>query len=72
MRVLFYFKGGDNMSKIKKKQYVFYTNWNKHELKCACLFHNPCCYQVPKECEEIELEYSPYEDLEEYEEQKRK
>ena len=48
---------------VKKKKYVFLTKWNKHCLECACLFHNPMCDS--KVCEEIELEYSPYQDLEE-------
>ncbi len=50
------------MSKIKKRQYVFLSNWIGQELKCACLFHNPLCDN--KECEEIELKLAPYEDLE--------
>ena len=53
------------MAKIKSRQYVFLSNWDRHDLKCACLFHNPCCNEVPKNCEEIELTLKPYEDIEE-------
>lgn len=51
------------MSKVKKRQYVFLSNWIGQYLKCACLFHNPLC-ENNKKCEEIELEYSPYQDIE--------
>lgn len=51
------------MSKVKKRQYVFLSNWTGRDLKCACLFHNPLCEEY-KKCEEIELTLSPYEDLE--------
>lgn len=50
--------------KVKKRQYIFLSNWDGQDLKCACLFHNPCCTNVPKVCEEIELTLAPYEDLE--------
>lgn len=46
-----------------KRKYVFLSNWDKHYLKCACLFHNPLC-KNHKECEEIELSLSPYDDIE--------
>ena len=49
---------------MSKRKYVFYSNWNKHSLKCACLSHNPCCKKVPTECEEIELTLNPYDDIE--------
>lgn len=52
------------MSEIKKREYVFLSNWEGQELKCACLFHNPCC-KDNKNCEEIELSLLPYQDLEE-------
>ena len=55
-------KGG-NMSNVKKRKYVFLSNWEGQELKCACLFNNPLCVNH-KKCEEIELTLSPYEDLE--------
>lgn len=51
------------MSNVKKRQYVFLSNWEGQELKCACLFHNPLCHKH-KKCEEVELTLSPYEDLE--------
>lgn len=51
------------MSNVKKRQYVFLSNWEGQDLKCACLFHNPLCHNY-KKCEEIELTLSPYEDLE--------
>lgn len=51
------------MSKIKKREYVFLSNWVGQDLKCACLFHNPLC-KDNKKCEEIELTLAPYEDLE--------
>lgn len=51
------------MSNVKKRRYVFLSNWEEQDLKCACLFHNPLC-QKYKKCEEIELTLSPYEDLE--------
>lgn len=50
---------------VSKRKYVFLSNWDRHKLKCACLFHNPCCSDVPKECEEIELTLNPYDDVEE-------
>lgn len=49
------------MSKVRK--YVFYSNWDRQNLICACLFHNPCCDKY-KKCEEIELELRPYDDVE--------
>ena len=61
--MLFIIPGGDIISKIKKRKYVFLSNWIGQELKCACLFHNPLC-ENHKKCEEIELQISPYEDLE--------
>ena len=51
------------MSDVKKRRYVFLSNWEGQELKCACLFNNPLCKKY-KKCEEIELTLSPYEDLE--------
>lgn len=51
------------MSNVKKRQYVFLSNWEGQDLKCACLFYNPLC-ENHKKCEEIELTLSPYEDLE--------
>lgn len=61
---LFYVKGVVIISIVKKRQYVFLSKWDKQNLICACLFHNPCCTNV-KKCEEIELTLSPWEDLEE-------
>lgn len=52
------------MGKVPKRKYCFYTKWQGNELECACLFHNPCCNQY-KNCEEIELELRPYDDIEE-------
>lgn len=52
------------MSKVRKRQFVFLSNWEGQELKCACLFHSPLC-KNNKKCEEIELSLSPYEDIEE-------
>ena len=52
------------MADIKRKKYVFYSKWDKLNLKCACLFHDPLCDKY-KTCEEVELLYSPYEDIEE-------
>lgn len=49
---------------VSKRKYVFLSNWDRHNLKCACLFHNPCCKKVPTECEEIELTLNPYDDIE--------
>lgn len=51
------------MSKVKKRQYVFLSNWIGQDLKCACLLHKPLC-DNHKKCEEIELTLAPYEDLE--------
>lgn len=51
------------MANIKKKQYVFLSQWTGQELKCACLFHSPCCIDN-KGCEEIELSLLPYDDIE--------
>lgn len=49
---------------MSKRKYVFLSNWDRHKLKYACLFHNPYCKKVPTECEEIELTFNPYEDIE--------
>lgn len=48
--------------KVKRK-IVLLTNWDNQELLCACLFHSPCCDK--KGCEEIEVEFNPYDDIEE-------
>lgn len=45
-----------------KRRIVLLSNWNKHDLICACLFCNPCCDR--KDCEEIEVTLNPYDDLE--------
>lgn len=55
---------------MEKKDYVFLSKWQGQDLKCACLFHNPCC-EDNKECEEIELSLLPYQDLEECMKNKR-
>lgn len=52
------------------RKFVFYSKWNKDNMVCACLFHNPCC-ENHKNCEEIELELKPYDDLEEVMKQRR-
>lgn len=49
---------------LKKRQYVFLSNWQGQDLKCACLLHKPLC-DKHKECEEIELSLLPYEDIKE-------
>lgn len=49
---------------INKRKFVFYTKWNKNDLVCACLFHNPCCKEH-RQCEELEMELKPYDDIEE-------
>lgn len=41
---------------------VLLSNWDREELKCACLFGNPCCGK--KDCEELEVKFNPYDDLE--------
>jgi hypothetical protein len=51
------------VGKVKRRDYVFLSKWEGQDLKCACLFHNPLCENY-KKCEEIELEYSPYQDIE--------
>lgn len=51
------------MSKVKKRQYVFLSSWTEQDLKCVCLFNNPCCANVPKSCEKIEFTLSPYDDI---------
>lgn len=50
------------MGKVKRRDYVFLSNWEGQELKCACLFHKPLC-KNNRECEEIELSLLPYEDV---------
>lgn len=47
-----------------KRKYIFLSNWDGHDLKCACLFFNPLC-ENHKKCEEIEMEINPYDDIEE-------
>ena len=47
-----------------KRKIVLYTNWENGELKCACSFFNPMCEKF-KTCEELEVKYNPYEDIEE-------
>lgn len=48
---------------MSKRKYVFLSRWDKYNLKCACLFHNPCCDRYTT-CEEIELELNPWDDIE--------
>lgn len=56
--------------KLKRKIYL-YTNWDKQDLKCACLFFNPMCKRY-KECEELEVVLDPYADLENTMKEQRK
>lgn len=51
------------MRKLKRK-ICLYTNWDKQDLKCACLFFNPMCPRY-KTCEELEVTLDPYQNLEE-------
>lgn len=48
---------------MSKRKFVFYTKWDKHNMLCACMFHNPLCDKF-KDCEEIELTLNPYDDVE--------
>lgn len=47
-----------------KRRIALYSNWNKNDLICACLFNNPGCDKY-KNCEEIEVTLNPYDDIEE-------
>lgn len=46
------------------KKYKFNTRWNGNDLRCACLYGNPCCDRF-KNCEVLELTLKPYADIEE-------
>lgn len=62
-KLFYFYKEVIVVGEVKARQYVFYSRWDKHELKCACLFGNPCCDRY-RQCEEIELKLKPYEDVE--------
>lgn len=47
-----------------KRNICLYTNWDKQDLKCACLFGSPMCPRY-KECEELEVVLDTYADIEE-------
>lgn len=47
------------------------SKWNGWDMRCACLHSNPLCANY-KECEEIEVDIKPYEDVEECLKNKRK
>lgn len=47
-----------------KKKVVILTTKDDMGRDCMCNFFNPGCLKY-KECEELELEYNPYEGIEE-------
>ncbi len=49
---------------MNKRKFPFYTKWNKYEMLCACMLHNPICDKF-KQCEELELTLKPYDDIKE-------
>lgn len=56
---------------IKKRKIVMLSKWNGWDMRCACLYSNPLCANY-KECEEIEVDIKPYEDVEECLKNKRR
>lgn len=49
---------------MSKRKFVFYTKWDKENMLCACMLHNPLCDKF-RQCEELELTLNPYGDIEE-------
>lgn len=55
------------MSKVKTRKIVLLTKWDRdtEDMICACLFNNPICkYNNNKQCEELEINIKPYDDIE--------
>lgn len=44
------------------EKYNFNTRWNGKELKCACLYGNPCCDRY-RNCEKLELTLDPFDGI---------